>query len=112
MPVPLEDKRPRMPEPLPVRLIAVADIHLIAPAGAEHELDEFYMGLLGLERDAEETGLIYHAENFAILFDVQEPPLERNDMRPLGIELLYSSQIEQKLIDAEMQYTRQKSLVP
>jgi hypothetical protein len=40
-----------MPEPLPVRLIAVADVRLPATAGFEHELDAFYVGLLGFERE-------------------------------------------------------------
>src|SRR3954454_9604123 len=45
------DRRRRMPEPLPVRLVAVADVRLPATAGLERELDAFYVDLLGFERE-------------------------------------------------------------
>lgn len=45
------DARPRMPEPPPVRLVAIADVRLPASAGLETELDAFYIGLLRFERE-------------------------------------------------------------
>lgn len=106
------DRRPRMPEPLPVRLAAIEDALLIAAAGSEPRLDAFYVGLLGFERDPYEATLIYRAENFRILFDLIEPPILRDGMRPLGIEVLSLREAEHKLIDAEVEYTRQKALNP
>jgi len=101
-----------MPEPLPVRLVSVADAALVAGAGLERDLDAFYVDLLRFERDADDASLIYHAENFRIIFDVLEPPIGRETMRPLGIEVLSLPEIEQKLIEAEIEYTRQKYLNP
>jgi hypothetical protein len=112
-PAPLaEDNRPHMPEPLPVWLVTVADAHLPAASGLERDLDAFYVDLLSFERDVDDSVLVYHAENFAIIFDVREPPIERDSMRPVGIEILFFSQVENKLIEAEIEYTRQKSLNP
>jgi hypothetical protein len=45
------DRRPRVPEPLPVRLVAVDDVRLPATAGLERELDAFYVDLLGFARE-------------------------------------------------------------
>lgn len=44
------DRRRRMREPPPVRLVAVADARLSASAGLEPDLDAFYVGLLEFER--------------------------------------------------------------
>jgi hypothetical protein len=106
------DRRPRMPEPLPVKLITIENATLPARAGLEVQLDEFYVGLLGFERAFPPESLIYHAENFDLIFDVLEPPVERDTLRTLGIEVPSLAQTEQKLIDRELPYTRQKSLQP
>ncbi len=103
---------PRMYEPLPVRLVTIEDAHLLSAAGLERELDGFYVDLLGFEREAVEAGLVYHADNFRLIFDVLEPPIVRDNLQLLGIEVLSLSETEQKLIDAELQYTRQKGLNP
>ena len=47
---PQEDKRPRIEQPLPVRLVAVEDCVLPAVAGLERDLDSFYVSLLGFAR--------------------------------------------------------------
>ena len=44
-----EDRRPRLEEPPPVRLVSVEDCQLWVPAGLERQLDEFYAGLLNFE---------------------------------------------------------------
>ena len=52
---PAVDRRPRMPEPLPVKLVAVADVRLLSAAGLERRLDAFYVGLFGFERSPDES---------------------------------------------------------
>ena len=80
--------------------------------GLEIQLDEFYIGLLGFQRALPPESIIYHAENFDLQFDVLEPPVQRNTLRALGIEVPSLAETEQKLIDREIAYARQKSLQP
>ena len=105
-----QDRRPHIPEPLPVRLVAIADARLIAPAGIEPQLDAFYVGLWGFARDAESYFPVYRADNFSLRFDVLEPPIARDDLRPLAFEVLSLAQAEHKLIDHEIEYVRQKGI--
>jgi hypothetical protein len=106
------DRRPRVPEPPPVRLVTIDDAHLIAMAGVERELDVFYLRILKFEREAGSIYPVYCAENFRLIFDVHEPPVARDDLRPLGIEVPSLLSIEQRLIEAKMEYTRVRSLMP
>jgi hypothetical protein len=106
------DTRPRMPEPLPVRLVTVDHAHLPSAAGLEVRLDDFYVLLLGFERIEQEEPLAYRAENFNLCFDVLEPPLDRDTFRALGVEIPSLAEVERKLIDARIEYIRQKGLVP
>jgi hypothetical protein len=107
------DARPLMPEPLPVHLVAVNDVRLVTAAGLEKDLDAFYVAMLGFERDTDQgAGLAYHAENFRLIFEVVEPPLERDHLRPVLIEVLSLAEAEQKLIDLEIEFTRQRSITP
>jgi hypothetical protein len=109
---PRRDGRPRMPEPPPVRLVAIEDVHVSAFAGAEVELDEFYITLLKFEReDAVRERIVYKAENFRLCFDVLEPPIQREDFRPIGIEVLSLRELEKELIAREIQYEWQKGLL-
>ena len=71
---PADDSRPRMPEPLPVRLMTVEDARLVGAVGLEKELDQFYVALLGFERNETQGNLIYQAENLRLIFEVLEPP--------------------------------------
>ena len=107
-----EDRRRRVPEPLPVRLVAVADVRLLAPPDFDSQLDAFYVGLLGFEREVGWPVPVYRAENFSIRFDVSDPPVQREDMRPLGIEVPSLANAEYKLIDEEIRYARQKGVNP
>ena len=84
---PAPDRRPRMDEPLPVRLVAIADVMLPVIAGLEVDLDRFYVGLLEFVRDADLRQLVYHADNFALRFVVQELLPERREYRPVQIEV-------------------------
>ena len=108
---PVEDKRPKMPEPLPVRLIAVGDVSLPSAAGLEGQLDKFYAEMLEFQRDPE-LPLAYQSDNFRIIFETREPPFDRDGYRILQIEIEALRVAEQKLIDAELEYTRQRGLVP
>jgi hypothetical protein len=110
---PTIDRRPRVPEPLPVRLLTVGDASLPAAAGIERQLDRFYVTLLGFERRPPiGDDISYRADNFALTFDVVEPPLRRDDVRPLGVEVPSLAELESKLIEAEWEYTRQRGLLP
>src|SRR3954454_25158749 len=110
---PVADQRPRVPEPLPVRLIAVADMRIESAAGLERQLDAFYVRLLGMERvPPSGDEIVYRAENFDLYIDVLEPPVMREDYRPLRVEVRSLPQAEMKLIEAEIPYVRQKGLLP
>ena len=109
---PVADTRPRVPEPLPVRLVAVDDVRMIAPIGSEAALDALYVGMLGFERLAE-SGVAYRAENFVLRFDLLgDDPIVHESLRPQGIEVESLAAIEHRLIDAELEYTRQRGLTP
>lgn len=116
---PAVDRRPRVPEPLPVKLVAVADARMPAGAGIERELDAFYVRLFGFERRADESErypadatISYRADNFTLHLSVQEPPVRRTDLRPLGVEVPSLAALESKLIEAEYEYQRQRGLLP
>src|SRR5687767_3285390 len=98
-----------MPEPLPVKLVAVNDVRIDAPAGLERRLDAFYAGLLGMERVAGEA-IVYRTENFDLYVDVLEPPIARDDLRPLRVEVRSLQEAELKLIDASLEYVRRRGL--
>ena len=108
---PAADKRRHIPEPPPVRLVAVNDVRLPAPAGRERELDAFYVGLLRFERDAAEVFPVYWAENFSLRFDVLEPPLSRDDLRATGIQVPSLPDLESRLIENQTDYVRQRCLL-
>ena len=95
-----------------MRLLAVDDARLPAPAGVEVQLDAFYLGLLCFERDPGSDFPVYRAENFRLHFDVREPPIQRQDTRALGIVVSSLAALEEKLIDAELEHVRQRGLAP
>jgi hypothetical protein len=107
---PEPDRRPRMDEPLPVRLIAVEDVTLRFSAGLEADLDAFYVGLLQFEKGCDPAQLAYRADNFCLRFLVEEGPIQRLDYRPVQIEVQSLAEAEQKLVDAELEYTRQRGI--
>ena len=105
------DRRPRIPEPLPVRLVAVEDVRLPTPPGLEERLDALYVGLLGFERVAGE--LAYRAENLTLRFQpTGHRPVVHESLRPQGIEVHSLIEAEHKLIEAEIEYSRQRGLTP
>jgi hypothetical protein len=111
--VPNNDHRPHIPEPPPVRLIAVSDVHLPAAAGKEVELDAFYVGLLHFHRDAAEQGvLIYRADNFRLIFDILEPPITRDEIRPTGILVRSLATLQEQLIEREIEFEWHRGIAP
>lgn len=108
---PAVDRRLRVPEPLPVRLVAVNDMRVDSAAGLERDLDAFYVRFVGMQRIPGEA-IVYRAENFDLYVDVLEPPVTREDFRPVRAEVRSLGAIERKLIEAEVRYVRRKGLVP
>jgi hypothetical protein len=105
---PVADKRLRMPEPLPVRLVSVDHVRLPAAAGVEKKLDDLYVKLLEFERVQGE--LSYRADNFNLRFELGEAPVVHESLRPQQIEVLSLLDTEKKFIEAELEYTRQRGL--
>jgi hypothetical protein len=106
------DRRPRLVPAPPVRLLAVEDVRLAAALGQEAALDEFYMKLLRFERMAEAGRPVYEAENFRIYFNWTEGFIEREDFRLVGIAVPSLAQLEAQLLEAKIQYLRQRGLQP
>jgi hypothetical protein len=110
---PVHDPRPHMPEPPPVRLVAVDDVHVPVAAGVEPELDGFYVALLRFERDIADAGaVIYKAENQRLCFDVLQPPIDRDTVRPIGIEILDLAALQRIFAEREMEFIHQRGLLP
>jgi hypothetical protein len=110
---PIIDRRPMVPEPLPVRVVAVEDVRLPAPCGSEQRIVDFYGGMLGFERDESEVdSLVMRAENVRVRFVLFEPPMERDSLRILGIEVQSMGTVETKLIELQIPYVRQRGLLP
>lgn len=109
---PPPDERPRMPEPPPVRLLTVQDASLSAAAGLERDIDAFYVELLKFERMEDDGPATYRAANFLLRFEVVEPPVIRDDLRVLGIEVDRLRDVERVLIERETPYVIQKGLTP
>jgi hypothetical protein len=112
-----EDRRPRLEEPPPVRLMSIEDCLLWAPAGLERQLDEFYVGLLKFERE-ENPGdddlhqLVYRAENFRVRIQILEVPASREDFRPLTLVVDSLNDLARRLTEAEIEFQRQRGLIP
>jgi hypothetical protein len=111
------DPRPRLPEPLPVRLVAVENVRMIAPRDSEAELDAFYVGFLGFDRycggpDVPDGELAFRAENLLLRFAFLDPPIVHETLRPQGIEVLDLAELEKRFIEAEMEYTRERGITP
>jgi hypothetical protein len=106
------DRRPRMDEPLPVKLVAVEDVTLSAPAELEAALDAFYVGLWQFAREADEPGVVYRAENCKLRFEIVADPIARDTLRPQGIEVASLVDAERKLAEDQIEYIRQRGLTP
>lgn len=113
----VEDRRPRLLPPPPVQLVAIADINLMAAAGLEKELDQFYVGLLGFEREeAQESThhptILYRAANFRLNLNVVERAPVRPDYRPAGVIVPSLDDLARRLTEAQVVFLRQRGLMP
>jgi hypothetical protein len=110
---PIHDPRPHMPEPPPVRLVAVEDVHVPAVADLDGELDAFYVTLLRFEREPGGGGtIVYKAENQRLCFDLMEPPIARDTIRPIGIEILDLIELQRIFSERETEFIHQRGLMP
>jgi hypothetical protein len=108
----VDDKRPKIEEPPPVRLVAVEDCQVWAAAGLERELDEFYVGLLNFERESAENEIVYRAENLRVRVAVLECPLPREDYRPLALAVESLGNLVGRLNDAKIEFVHHYGLAP
>ena len=105
------DRRPRMPEPLSVRLVAVEDVYTSAQVDLASELDDFYVGMLGFEREHIQEENIYRAENLRLhVALIKEQP--EHDLRPTAIEVTSLADVEQRLFEREIEFEIQRGLLP
>lgn len=107
--VPGADPRPKLPDPLPVRLIAVSDVRLPTARADLEKLEEFYVGVWGFQPDPAEPG-VFHADNFALRFDVHDGQFHREDFRPLVMEIASIDAAEKKLVDLDYEFVREHHL--
>jgi hypothetical protein len=91
-------------------------VHLLSPEGLEEKLDAFYVNLLQFEKlgpESLEPQPAYRAENFILRFEIGQPPVvERDSLRAQGIEVQSLAEAELKLIEAELEYERQRGVLP
>jgi hypothetical protein len=109
------DRRPTMPEPLPVRLIAVADVRLPCPPEKEvgEMLDAFYVGLLKFRRlPSDEFHHFYLSDNYALILQAHNRPVQRERVAPTMIEVEDRKTIHQQLIEREYPYEWMRDLTP
>jgi len=106
---PPADRRPTIPEPPPVKVIAVEDVYLGATTDESAKLDAFYVGLLKFERDKNEPGYVFKAENVRIRFTVTDP-VKRDGMRVIGIEVPSLRDMELLLVDREIPFEKEPGL--
>ncbi|CAN5519556.1 hypothetical protein BH10PLA1_BH10PLA1_10120 [soil metagenome] len=104
---PPDDRRPTIPEPPPVRLVAVEDVSLFATAAHLPALDAFYVGLLKFEREGDDASPVYRAENVRLRFMLVEKRALREDMRPTGVEVPFFSGLEKQLTEMEITFSRE-----
>src|SRR4051812_10736202 len=104
---PKRDRRPQIPEPLPVRLIALTDVTLVCRPSHEPELDDFYASMLLFVKELG-RGIVYRADNFRLKFEVIEGIIARDSYRPVTIEVQSLADTREKLDAREIEYTREK----
>jgi hypothetical protein len=110
--VPVSDARKRLEEPLPVTLEAVADMHVPTPRVPREEFDRLYLTILEFAPLPDPHYLVYRAENFNLRFDLPRRELLHSDYRYVKIVVQSLAATEAKLVEAEIEYQRQKGITP
>ncbi len=103
------DLRPYAPQPIPVRLIAVADMKLPAPPGSYDQLAHVYVSILGFVADPSAGAFV--ADNHAIRIEFTDRPIIREDYRPVGVEVPSLMEVQKKLLDAEIEFIVQRGIM-
>ena len=107
------DVRPLIPEPPPVRMIAVNDVHLPAAIGRGAELVAFYVGVLNFAAGRQEgDALAFAAENVDLVFDLGEPPVNYENLSPTLVEVPSLRNLRALLLDNEIAYETMHGLMP
>jgi len=106
---PPKDRRPIIPEPPPVKLVAVEDMTLTTAAADVGKLDAFYVELLRFERESA-SAIVYKAENARLRFELSEDAGPRDDMRAVGIDVPSLRDLELLLVDREIPFVKERGL--
>jgi len=109
---PVADRRPKVREPLPVKLVAVADMHIGATAGTRAALDAFYIGVLGFAGAGDGEVWAYQAENFRLIVEGVEGLVERADYRPVAVIVPSLATIMERLNEREIAYEAVRGIQP
>ena len=109
---PNRDERVRLEEPLPVKLAAVEDVRLPAPRVAVEKLDALYVQILEFVAIHGNHHPAYQADNLRIIFDHPRRELTQEDFRMVKIIVRSLAVLEAKLVDARLEYQRQKGIAP
>ena len=109
---PGRDERQRMEEPLPVELEAVADVHLPSPRIPTAKLDAFYVTILEFAAVHDDHHPAYQADNFQLIFNLPRRELIQEDFRTTKIIVQSLGALQSKLLEAELEFERQKSVTP
>lgn len=107
------DLRAPMPEPPPVRILAVNDVHLPAAVGREAELVAFYVGVLNFTAKRVDDGpLTFVAENVDLVFDLALPPVNYENLAPTMLEVPSLRNLREMLFDREITHETMHGLMP
>ncbi len=107
---PPADRRPTIPEPPPVRLVAVEDVTLSATSAESAKLDAFYVGLLRFDRDVKESGIVYRAENARLRIEIVADDVPRDDMRALGVDVPSLRDLELLIVDRQIPFIKERGI--
>jgi hypothetical protein len=108
-----DDQRLTVPEPLPVRLNAIADVRLPCPPGVDAAMDALYVSLLKFERlRSDEFHLFYRADNHNLIFQVHNRPVGHDRLAPTMIEVDSLDPLQRHFVDTEFPFQWMRGLTP
>lgn len=106
---PQHDARGRMEQPLPVELEAIANVRGPLPKCALAKMDELYVDILEFA-PLGNAPAAYRAENFTLSFDL--PEVDRASYRLIRVIVRSLVTVVKKLVEAQIEYSRQKGIMP